>query len=262
MTILDKITTDKQTEVDSCLSHITDEMLEKNGTDKRIPLDFREKLLSRKDLSIIAEVKKASPSKGLIREDFHPISIARSYEDATADCLSVLTEKKYFQGDPEYLRQITKEVSLPLLRKDFMVDYRQVRESYEMGADAILLIVGVLSYDELIVFKGLAASFGLTCLVEVHSSNELDIAMEAGFDLIGINNRDLKTFQTDIKHSIALKQKLPSTVCTVSESGIHKPDDCRLLRDAGFDAILVGESLMRKSDPGRAITELMEEVWQ
>jgi len=259
VTILEKIINDKKKEVQTSLKYITPAILEKGSQDKRIPLDFK-KGVSAGNLSLIAEVKKASPSKGLIRSDFNPVEIALAYEKSGAACISVLTEIKYFQGNPAYLQEIKKQVSIPLLRKDFMVDGRQVRESYDLGADAILLIVSALTRAELIEFKKLTENFGLTSLVEVHSREELELALDLGFDLIGINNRNLNTFETDIEHSIQLKKHIPTSILTVSESGIHTADDCLRLQQSGFDAVLVGESLMRKPDPGKAVLELMEKV--
>ena len=259
MNILEKIIRDKQQEVDTCLKSIQSSDLHKKTSDKRIPLDFR-KALCEGPLSIIAEVKKASPSNGLIRPDLDSTAIAKSYEKAGTNCISILTEINYFQGSPDFLVDIRKEVSCPLLRKDFMVDIRQIRESYELGADAILLIVSALSEQQLRQFKEMAGDFGLTCLVEVHTEQELELALKIGFDLIGINNRNLSTFVTDLNHSIRLKKNIPAEITTVSESGIKTPDDCSLLAAEGFDAILVGETLMRETDPGFALEQLMSKV--
>ncbi len=259
MNILEQIVRDKKSEVEINLAHIQKSDLIKRAEDKRIPLNVREHL-NQKSLSIIAEVKKASPSKGLIRSDFDPVKIATSYQLAGADCISVLTEKKYFQGSCEFLVNIRKNVSCPILRKDFMVDERQIRESYDMGADAILLIVSVLNKVQLVHFKKLAAEFGLTCLVEIHTEQELELALNLNFDLIGINNRNLTTFETHLSHSISLKKQIPEFVTTVSESGIKTAEDCQILLQAGFNAILVGETLMRKPDPGQALIDLMSKV--
>ena len=259
MNILEKILADKKEEVHATLGSIGPSLLEKNQNDHRIPLDFKGALQNR-SLSIIAEVKKASPSKGLIRPDFNPVDIAASYIKNGANCLSILTEIKYFQGHPDYLKSIRKIANIPLLRKDFMVDARQIRESYELGADAVLLIVGALSPEKLTEFKTIADSFGLTCLVEVHSEEELQIALNINCDLIGINNRNLTTLETDVKHSAQLKSMIPNGLVTVSESGIHTAEDCQFLKEKGFDAILVGETLMRQPDPGLAIVELMRKV--
>jgi indole-3-glycerol phosphate synthase len=257
--ILEKITRDKQREVDTSLASMTTADLTKKPQDLRNPLDFRE-ALTNDSLSIISEVKKASPSKGLIRPDFDPTSIACAYEQAGTNCISILTEIKYFQGAPEFLVDIRKQVSCPLLRKDFIVDERQIRESYDLGADAILLIVSALNEHQLSRFKELADDFGLSCLTEIHTEAELETALKLDFELIGINNRNLTTFVTDIENSIRIKERIPNHVTTVSESGIKTPDDCLMLNQAGFDAVLVGETLMREPDPGKALENLMSKV--
>lgn len=259
MSILDKIIENKQIEVNRTLSSISDFHVHKNVEDKRIPLDFKNSLKC-DTMAIIAEVKKASPSKGLIRENFDPLEIAVSYQQNRANCISILTEKAYFQGSPLFLEQIRRRVNIPLLRKDFIVDRRQIRESYDLGADAVLLIAAVLSRSQLKEFQALAEEFGLTSLVEVHDDRELDLVLDLGFDLIGINNRDLKTFVTDINRSVELRDRIPDRIVTVSESGIKTREDCMVLRRAGFDAVLVGETLMRSDDPGKAINELVGNV--
>ncbi|PCI25812.1 MAG: indole-3-glycerol phosphate synthase [SAR324 cluster bacterium] len=256
MNILDKINRDKQAEVDQTLKHISPADLHKKASDTRIPLDFRA-ALQKPGLSIIAEVKKASPSKGIIRPDFHPVEFAKSYARHQANCISILTEEKYFQGHPNFLRDIRKEVNIPLLRKDFIVDPRQIRDSYDLGADAILLIVASLKKEQILEFQQLAQEFGLTCLVEVHTQQELEVALQCESKLIGVNNRNLSTFETDIQNSIDLRQEIPSDVTCVSESGIHSTEHCDRLNKHGFDAILVGETLMRQEDPGLAISELL-----
>ncbi len=259
MNILDKIIKDKQAEVNIKLAHFSKDHIKKISQEQRTPLDFK-KALQKKNLSIISEIKKASPSKGLIRADFKPLEFAVSYEENGADCISVLTEEKYFQGHPDFLKEIKTNLKIPILRKDFIVDSRQIPESYQLGADAILLIVSALTKDQLTEFKKLAEDFGMTCLVEVHTIEELEIALKHDCDLIGINNRNLVTFKTDINHSIVLREKIPDNVVCVSESGIHTPEHCELLSNSGFDAILVGEILMRQKDPGTAIHDLLEKV--
>ncbi len=256
MSILDQIVQDKKTEVAKRLTGITTDHLHKSNTDHRKPLDFI-KALKTRSLSIIAEIKKASPSKGVIRPDFDPLQIAKSYAKAGANCLSVLTEEKYFQGSSDYLKVIRQAVEIPLLRKDFIVDNRQIRESYDLGADAILLIASVLSEQQLSDFRKLAETFGLTTLVEVHTAQELEVALKLDCHLIGINNRNLATFETDIQHSINLRKRIPEYVTCVSESGINSAADCRVLHENGFDAVLVGETLMRQPDPGAYIATLL-----
>jgi len=256
MNILDQIVADKRIEIEQSLKHLTNFDVKRKASDTRFPLDFK-KALNKDYLSIIAEVKKASPSKGVIREDFQALKIAKLYDQNGADCISVLTESKYFQGCSDYLTEIKASVGIPVLRKDFIIDERQIRESYDIGADAILLIVAILTQAQLLDFQKLAQHLGLSCLVEVHSESELKIALECGCSLIGINNRNLMTFETDIQHSLNLKAQIPDDVLCVSESGIQTIEDCNLLFKSGFKAVLVGETLMRKENPGLAIPELL-----
>jgi indole-3-glycerol phosphate synthase len=209
-------------------------------------------------VSLIAEVKKASPSAGVIRPDFDPVRIAREYEAAGASCLSVLTDEKFFQGSLEYLKQIRQAVSLPLLRKDFIIDARQILQAIEWGADAILLIVAILSDEQLREFQALAEQAGLAALVEVHDEEELDRAINAGARLLGVNNRNLKTFKVDLATTERLAAKLDLTQrLLVAESGIHTREDVERLGRCGARAILVGESLMRHSDISSKVRELL-----
>lgn len=201
-------------------------------------------------VALIAEVKKASPSAGVICKDFDPVRIAIEYEQAGATCLSVLTDKKFFQGDLEYLRDIRAAVKLPLLRKDFMIDERQILEAAEWGADAILLIVSILDDARLKHFHTLATEAGLSALVEVHDEAELDRALAIGAPLIGVNNRDLKSFKVDLANTEHMAAKLsaarkPGAQLLVAESGIHTRNDVDRLARCGAGAILVGESLVR-----------------
>lgn len=212
-------------------------------------------------VALIAEVKKASPSAGVICADFDPVRIARSYEAAGASCLSVLTDEKFFQGSLRFLRAIREAVSLPLLRKDFIIDERQIQEAIEWGADAVLLIVAILNDHELRRLHRLAFDAGLAVLVEAHDEAELERALAAGAVLIGVNNRDLKTFKVDLGTTERLAQKLataaPSSPLLVAESGIHSHADVLRLARSGVKAILVGESLMRESDPKVKASELL-----
>jgi indole-3-glycerol phosphate synthase len=214
--------------------------------------------------ALIAEVKKASPSAGVIRADFEPVSIARTYAAAGASCLSVLTDEKFFQGSLNYLWEIRQAVSLPLLRKDFIIDERQILEAIEWGADAILLIAALLTDEQLRRFRSLATAAGLAALVEVHDESELDRALAAGADLLGVNNRDLKTFQTDLATTERLAERLRAArgstqprPLLVAESGIHTRADVERLARCGADAILVGEALMRQGDMARKARELL-----
>jgi len=211
----------------------------------------------RSTVSLIAEVKKASPSKGLIRPDFDPVAIARTCESAGASAISVLTDEQYFQGRLEYLAAIRAAVSLPLLRKDFIVDAYQVFESRAAQADAVLLIVAALSRGQLSEFLGLADELGMASLVEVHTAEELDAALEVGARIIGVNNRDLRTFDTKLETTLELASGVPGDRVLVSESGIFTRADVERLMEAGVDAVLVGESLMREADPGAKARELL-----
>jgi indole-3-glycerol phosphate synthase len=216
----------------------------------------------RGDVALIAEVKKASPSAGVICPNFDPVRIACEYEAAGAACLSVLTDEKFFQGSLEYLRQIRRAVSLPLLRKDFIIDERQILESLEFGADAILLIVAILDDQQLQDYLALASEAGLMALVEAHDESELDRALASGARLIGVNNRDLKTFRVDLATTqrLAARLRKNSTVDTllVAESGIRTRADVCRLRDYGACAILVGESLMKGESIAVKVTELID----
>jgi indole-3-glycerol phosphate synthase len=215
-------------------------------------------------VALIAEVKKASPSAGLICPDFDPVRIARTYEAAGADCLSVLTDEKFFQGSLEYLTRIRAAVKLPLLRKDFIIDERQISEAVRWGADAILLIVTILTDAQLRHLHSLAVEAGLAALVEVHDEQELERALAIGAKLIGVNNRDLKTFKVDLATTERLASilKAHSTVpvqapLLVAESGIHRRADVERLHHCGARAILVGETLMKSADVGTKVGELL-----
>ena len=210
-----------------------------------------------KDIRLIAEVKKASPSKGIIRQDFDPLAIAQVYEASGASCLSVLTEKRYFQGDLAYLGCIRRAVKLPLLRKDFIVDPYQIFEARAAGADAVLLIAACLERSQMEDLLGTAGDLGLDVLVESHTAKELDRTLQAGATLVGINNRDLGSFTVSLDTTFGLLKDIPDDRTVVSESGIATRDDVVRLQKAGVDAVLVGESLMREQDIGRKVRELL-----
>jgi indole-3-glycerol phosphate synthase len=215
--------------------------------------------------AVIAEIKKASPSKGLIRADFNPAEIARSYERGGAACLSVLTDADFFQGHEDYVREAREACSLPILRKDFIVDEYQVYEARVIGADCILLIVaafaskegGDVIYDDkaLLELSMLAAELDLDVLVEVHNEDELEVALDLPVPLIGVNNRNLRTFETSLGTSLRLKDRVGDGTL-VAESGIHTPEDVKVLRDKGIDCFLVGEAFMRAADPGAELRKL------
>ena len=210
------------------------------------------------DIGLIAEVKKASPSMGVICQDFDPVRIAKEYEAAGASCLSVLTDEQFFQGSLDYLREIRATVKLPLLRKDFIIDERQILEAIEWGADAILLIVAILSDEQLAKFHSLAVEAGLAVLVEVHDEEELDRALKISPVLLGVNNRNLKTFKVDLATTENLAPKIiQSGSLLVAESGIHTNADVARVQKCGAGAILVGESLVKQGDIGAKVRELL-----
>lgn len=266
MNILDQIVEQKKREVTLLPSRLMaagdlcDARLERND-DRDFIAALRKP--AHGDIGLIAEVKKASPSAGLIRADFDPVRIAKEYEMAGASCLSVLTDEQFFQGSLDYLRQIRASVRLPLLRKDFIIDERQILESIEWGADAILLIVAILSDAHLRKFHAMATDAGLAALVEVHDETELERALAAGASLIGVNNRNLKTFEVDLATTARLSAKLQARPgggerLLVAESGIHTRADVERLAKCGARAILVGESLMRGNNISGKVKELID----
>jgi indole-3-glycerol phosphate synthase len=265
MNILDEIVEQKKLEVDRlperrlAAGDLRDALLE-HGERRDFLAALRQPRIG--NLGLIAEVKKASPSAGVICPNFDPVRIAREYEAAGASCLSVLTDEKYFQGSLDYLRQIRAAVKLPLLRKDFIIDERQILEAVEWGADAILLIVAILDDERLRRFHNLAAEAGLAVLVEVHDAAELDRALGLGARLIGVNNRNLKTFHVNLAVTEQLAAKLRQSApagapLLVAESGIHTRADVIRVQQAGAAAILVGESLVKQGDIAAKAKELL-----
>ena len=266
VTILDEIVAHKRREVAKlperpiAAGDLRDAILER---DERRDFTAALRKPSRGNVALIAEVKKASPSAGVICADFDPVRIAREYEAAGANCLSVLTDEKFFQGSLDYLRQIRQAVKLPLLRKDFIIDERQILEAIEWGADAILLIVAILDDAQLQKFHALAVESGLAVLVEVHDEAELDRALAVGAPLLGVNNRDLKTFKLDLATTEQLAAKLlrptqgRQSPLLVAESGVHTRADVERLARCGAKAVLVGESLMRGGDIRSKVRELL-----
>ncbi|ANF97448.1 indole-3-glycerol phosphate synthase TrpC [Paenibacillus bovis] len=263
---LDRIVVTKQGEVEQLASRFSLADAERRIADMPATRGFRHALTSdaNRNVGLIAEVKKASPSKGLIRPDFDPVNIARAYEQAGADCISVLTDVQYFQGNDRYLTEIHEAIQLPLLRKDFIIDERQIYEARLIGADAILLIAAILTPAQIRDYLAVAVSLGLDVLIEVHDRHELEIVLAAPgateHGLIGVNNRDLKTFETSLSTTAELIRLLPEGVPLISESGIMSPDDIRYVAEAGAAGVLVGEYFMRQEDIAQAVRTLMEPV--
>ena len=259
---LENILTNKREEISQKKESIKPSDIKQLALAKATTRDFSgalKRALEKKKSGIIAEIKKASPSKGIIREDFDPVQIGRSYEDFGATCLSILTDSKYFQGSDHYLEEVKDSVSLPILRKDFIVDAYQVYESRVLGADCVLLIVAALKKNELKEFFDLATSINLDVLVEVHNEQELETALELNLDLIGINNRNLKTFDTTLRTTIELLEKIPPNITVVTESGIASRKDVELMRTHDINCFLIGESFMRAKDPGQKLKEMFFE---
>lgn len=259
-TILDTILWHKRDEVAARRAQVPLEALQSRLAELPPTRDFAAALRhpALGPTALIAEVKKASPSAGIIRADFDPVAIAQTYETNGASCLSVLTDARFFQGHEDYLQQIRAAVSIPLLRKDFTVDSYQITEARAIGADAILLIAAALTRPQMADYMALAHSLGLTALVEVHTEEEMQVAADIQAPVIGINTRDLKSFVTDLGVFERLAPLAPAGSVLVAESGLKTPTDVARVRAAGAHAILVGESLMRSPDIGAALRGLME----
>ena len=228
-----------------------------NGTNEVHPFKAA---LSKPGVSFICEVKKASPSKGLIAPDFPYVEIARQYQEAGADAVSVLTEPEFFLGADRYLEEIHREIELPLLRKDFIVDEYQIYEAKVLGASAVLLICSLMDMEKLKRYMGICGSLGLSSLAEAHTDREVAMAAEAGADIIGINNRNLETFEVDFTNALRLRKLVDRGTIFVAESGIRTPEDIELLAENQVDAVLVGETLMRAPDKKRALRELKSRI--
>lgn len=257
--ILDKIVADVLTELEGKKKRLPLRELEKMALKQPPALDFAA-VLRGDSVRLIAEVKKASPSKGVIREDFNPVDIARIYAENGAAAISVLTETKYFLGSLDYLRPIKKELvdkPVPLLRKDFIIDPYQVYEARAYGADSLLLIAAILKPDKLSAFLQLSHKLGMMCLVEVHNEPELEIALNSKAKIIGINNRDLNTFSVDLNTTAKIRALIPSNHIVVSESGIKTREDMKKLKNWGVDAALIGEALMSAPDIAAQLKELI-----
>lgn len=251
--ILDKIVERKKEEVAELLGRDQDEP--PSPVDP--PRGFLKSLVDFDGIAVIAEAKKASPSKGVICEDFDPVAIAADYEKGGAQALSVLTDEDFFQGSLSYLSLVRSKVDLPVLRKDFMIHEVQIHQARAFGADAILLIVAILDKFQLRDYRLLAEELGMDCLVEVHDEREAEMAIEAGSRLIGVNNRDLRDFSVDLETTLRVKRMIPSDIPVVSESGISDFADVSKLADNGVAAVLVGETLMRAADRAAALGKLV-----
>ena len=256
-TILDQIVATKRREIEQARAALPLVELRARLADAPPVRDFFGPLAAGKPIKLIAEVKKASPSKGVIRADFDPVAIARIYEAHGASCLSVLTDEHYFQGRLEYLRAVRAAVNIPVLRKDFLLDTYQLVEARAAGADAVLLIAECLDDCSLRKLHNEALELGLTPLVECYEPPNVERVLAAGATLVGINNRDLRTFAVDLEHTIRMRKRVPPDCLLVAESGIHSRDDVLRLEAAGVDAMLVGESLMRSPDIGAAVDQLL-----
>jgi indole-3-glycerol phosphate synthase len=256
-TILDRIVVSKRTEIERARAALPEAELRARLADAPPVRDFFAPLAASGPIKLIAEVKKASPSAGVIRADFDPVAIAKIYEAHGASCVSVLTDESYFQGSLDYLRQIRAAVALPVLRKDFVLDTYQVLEARAAGADAVLLIAECLDDCNLRTLFNAICELGMTPLVELYEPENLQRVFDAGATLIGINNRDLHTFEVDLEHTTRMRQRVPDECVLVGESGIKTHDDVMRLEAAGVDAMLVGESLMRQADIGAAVDRLL-----
>ncbi len=256
--ILDKIVAQKRQEIEEIIkarnSAATAEFL---SDVRNSPRGFRKALMEHQGVSLIAEAKKASPSKGIIAPDFDPAQIARQYKAGGAQAISVLTDEHFFQGSLDYIQQVRSAVDLPVLRKDFIIHEVQIEQARKFGADAILLIAAILDRVQIKEYLTYAAELGLDVLVEIHDEHELEKAMDAGSSLIGINNRNLRDFTLDLNTTFRLKKELPPAIPVVSESGIRNNDDILRLEDAGIDAVLVGETLMRATERSQSVKDLM-----
>lgn len=260
MTILEKLAGHASERVEKAKQKISaDEIKERALSLAAGGFEF-EKALAKDDISFICECKKASPSKGIIAENFPYLQIAKDYEKAGADCISVLTEPKWFLGSDEYLKEITANVSVPCIRKDFTVDEYMIYEAKLFGAKAVLLICSILTGEQIRNYIKICDRLGISALVEAHDENEIKTAVNAGSRIIGVNNRNLKDFTVDTGNSRRMRELVPENIIFVSESGVKTADDINLLREAGVNAVLIGETLMRADDKTSKLAELRGNV--
>ncbi|MGN1378531.1 MAG: indole-3-glycerol phosphate synthase TrpC [Dorea sp.] len=248
--ILDEIAAKTRERIDNQKQNVPLKILKSQAEALPVNTDFpfKQCLRTGKDIHFICEVKKASPSKGLIAKEFPYLEIAKAYEEAGASAISCLTEPHFFQGSDRYLEEIAKAVRIPVLRKDFTVDEYMIYEAKVLGASAVLLICAILEDAQLKAYLELAHSLGLSALVEAHDEKEVEMALNAGVGIVGVNNRNLKTFEVDIENSIRLRKLIPAEIVFVSESGMKTPEDIAALRENGTNAVLIGETLMRSTD--------------
>lgn len=256
MTILDRLAEYARERTEKAKLEISLEEIKRQSLSRQKGYFSFENALKKPGISFICECKKASPSKGIIAPDFPYLQIAKEYEEAGADCISVLTEPKYFLGSDEYLKEITSVVSTPCLRKDFTVDEYMIYEAKVLGASAVLLICSILNKEQIKSYIGICDKLGLSALVEVHDENEVKTALNAGARIVGVNNRNLKDFSVDTDNSCRLRDRIPHDVLFVSESGISCAEDIAKLRMMGADAVLIGETLMRTPDKKAKLNEL------
>jgi len=254
--ILQKILAQKAIEIAAAKERLSEQELQRRIVGAPTPRSLR-RALQREGLAVIAEIKKASPSAGVIREDFDPLTIAQSYVKAGADAISMLTDEQFFQGSLSYIPQVRSSTPIPILRKDFIIDRYQLLEARAAGADAVLLIVAAVEKTLLRELLLNTYELGMNALMETHTAAEMDIAVEIGADIIGINNRSLETFQIDLATTEQLAPRAPQGTVIVAESGLHRKDDVQRMIAAGVDAILVGTHFMKSPDPGTALREFL-----
>ncbi len=257
-TILDRIIESKRAELTHAMSAVAESDLRARIKDVPPPLDFLAALHGHAEMRLIAEVKKASPSKGIIREDFDPVAIAKAYAENGAAAISVLTDEPFFQGRLDYLRAIRTAVNIPLLRKDFIISRYQITEARAAAADAVLLIAECLDQEELVDLYSFARELGMHVLLELYEPDNLSRVLDTGCPIVGINNRDLRNFEVDLDHTIRLRAQIPDDRCVVSESGIFTHEHVCYLKQHDIEAILVGESLMRQQDISTAVRKLLQ----
>lgn len=256
MTILEKLAVHASERVEAAKKNISADRIKSLALEMPVGEFEFEKALAGNGMSFICECKKASPSKGVIAEDFPYLRIAMDYEKAGADCISVLTEPKWFMGSDDYLREIAENVSIPCIRKDFTVDEYMIYEAKLLGAKSVLLICSILDGQQIKNYIQICDRLGISALVEAHDESEIRTAVNAGSRIIGVNNRNLKNFTVDTSNSRRMRELVPENILFVSESGVKTADDIKLLRESGADAVLIGETLMRASDKTAKLSEL------